>query len=62
MREAFTKEVRLKKKDLTVLIENLLKQEEIHWLQQGEPSCSTMGIAIQRTSTDADAPMLMSAS
>jgi hypothetical protein len=35
MREPFTEEVRIKQKDLTVLIENLLEQEEIHWQQRG---------------------------
>ena len=35
MRSTYTAETRIKQKDLTLLIENLLEQEEIYWVQRG---------------------------
>jgi hypothetical protein len=38
MRASFTAETKAKQKDLTLLIENLLEQEEIYWTQRGRVS------------------------
>ena len=43
MRVPFSIEVKMKQKELSVLIENLLDQEEVYWVLHGRASCLLHG-------------------